>query len=231
MERNLLVGNGINIQFGGIDVYSGSATMDRVVKNIKAGKYTGLTENSLSVDEQYELLDKMVKIIDQIKAGKYRNRADGLFMLMDLDRIKRTYPDSSSITSVFLEDYFLAFEIFNNGFKNQDGEEQNELYRKIIFALLHQIIVDGIYNDCLLYTSADEIDRLRELKQKALTESAEREGLKKRIAEMREFLNSQPTEVLEYDEQLVRRLIEKVTVYDERFEVEFKSGMTVDVER
>lgn len=78
---------------------------------------------------------------------------------------------------------------------------------------------------------ADEIDRLRELKQKALTESAEREGLKKRIAEMREFLNSQPTEVLEYDEQLVRRLIEKVTVYEERFEVEFKSGMKVDVER
>jgi DNA-binding SARP family transcriptional activator len=77
----------------------------------------------------------------------------------------------------------------------------------------------------------DEIDRLRELKQKALTESAEREGLKKRIEEMREFLNSQATEVLEYDEQLVRRMIEKVTVYDERFEVEFKSGMTVDVER
>ena len=48
---------------------------------------------------------------------------------------------------------------------------------------------------------------------------------------MREFLDSQPTEVLEYDEQLVRRLIEKVTVYDERFEVEFKSGMTVDVDR
>lgn len=78
---------------------------------------------------------------------------------------------------------------------------------------------------------ADEIDRLRELKQKELTERAEREGLKKRIAEMREFLNSQATEVLEYDEQLVRRLIEKVTVYDQRFEVEFKSGMTVDVEK
>lgn len=78
---------------------------------------------------------------------------------------------------------------------------------------------------------ADEIYRLRDLKQNALVESAEGEGLKKRIAEMREFLDSQPTEVLEYDEQLVRRLVEKVTVYDERFEVEFKSGMTVDVER
>lgn len=43
--------------------------------------------------------------------------------------------------------------------------------------------------------------------------------------------DEQATEVLEYDEQLVRRLIEKVTVYDERFEVEFESGMAVDVER
>ncbi|MBR1930398.1 MAG: site-specific recombinase [Lachnospiraceae bacterium] len=47
---------------------------------------------------------------------------------------------------------------------------------------------------------ADEIYRLRDLKQNALVESAEREGLKKRIAEMREFLDSQSTEVLEYDE-------------------------------
>ena len=77
---------------------------------------------------------------------------------------------------------------------------------------------------------ADEIDRLRELKQNALVESAEREGLKQRIREMREFLEQQ-SKVTEYDELLVRRLIEKVTVYDERFEVEFKSGAKVDVER
>ncbi len=30
MERNLLVGNGINIQFGGLDVYSASATMNEI---------------------------------------------------------------------------------------------------------------------------------------------------------------------------------------------------------
>ena len=62
-------------------------------------------------------------------------------------------------------------------------------------------------------------------------ESAEQEGLKQRIKEMREFLEQQSTEITEYDELLVRRLIEKVTVYDERFEVEFKSGAKVDVER
>lgn len=35
----------------------------------------------------------------------------------------------------------------------------------------------------------------------------------------------------QYDEQLVRRLIEKVTVYEERFEVKFKSGASVSVEK
>lgn len=78
---------------------------------------------------------------------------------------------------------------------------------------------------------ADEIYRLRELKQNAMVESTEREGLKQRIKEMQEFLDSQATEVTEYDELLVRRLIEKVTVYEERFGVEFKSGAKVDVER
>lgn len=78
---------------------------------------------------------------------------------------------------------------------------------------------------------AEEIEQLRDLKQKALSKSAERESMKQRIAEMREFLETQPAEMSEYDELLVRRLIEKVTVYDERFEVEFKSGMTVDVKR
>ena len=47
---------------------------------------------------------------------------------------------------------------------------------------------------------------------------------------MDDFLNGQPTAITEYDEQLVRRLIEKVIVYEDKFTVEFKSGMTVDVE-
>lgn len=51
------------------------------------------------------------------------------------------------------------------------------------------------------------------------------------MEEMREFLNSQTTEDSEYDEQLVRKLIEKVTVYEGRFEEGFKSGMAVDVKR
>ena len=77
---------------------------------------------------------------------------------------------------------------------------------------------------------ADEIYRLRELKQNALAENAEREGKSQRIAEMTDFLNEQSCELEEYDEQLVRRLIEKVTVFDDKLTVEFKSGVEIDIE-
>lgn len=43
-------------------------------------------------------------------------------------------------------------------------------------------------------------------------------------------LREQPTVLTEYDEPLVRRLIEKVTVYENKFTVGFKSGVTVDVD-
>ena len=38
-------------------------------------------------------------------------------------------------------------------------------------------------------------------------------------------------QIEEYDETLVRRMIEKITVYEDRFTVEFKSGTSVDVKR
>ena len=75
----------------------------------------------------------------------------------------------------------------------------------------------------------DEIYRLREEKQKAQLENLGRDELKKRIADMSAFLKEQPTALTEYDESLVRRLIEKVTIYEDKFTGEFKSGLTVDV--
>ena len=74
----------------------------------------------------------------------------------------------------------------------------------------------------------DEIYRLRDEKQKAQLENAGRDDLRKWNAEMSIFLRKQPTIIKEY-EKLVRRLIDKVTVYEDRFEVVFRSGVMVDV--
>ena len=76
----------------------------------------------------------------------------------------------------------------------------------------------------------DEIHRLRDQKQKLQLENVNREELKKRIADMNTFLREQSTALIEYDERLVQRLIEKVTVYEEKFTVEFKSGVAVDID-
>ncbi len=77
----------------------------------------------------------------------------------------------------------------------------------------------------------DEIYMLREAKQNAQVEGATREGMKQRISEMQQFLAEQTQDITEYDEQLVRRLIEKITVYDEKVIVEFKSDTNVDIHR
>ena len=59
--------------------------------------------------------------------------------------------------------------------------------------------------------------------------SRRRDELQKRITDMSAFLQEQPTALVQYNESLVRRLIEKVTVYEDKFTVEFKSGLKVDV--
>ena len=81
------------------------------------------------------------------------------------------------------------------------------------------------YNDI-----ADEIYRLREEKHNALAEDAEKKAVSQRLLDMTAFLKEQPTLIEECDEQLLRRLIGKVTVFEEKVTVEFKSGVEVDVE-
>lgn len=78
---------------------------------------------------------------------------------------------------------------------------------------------------------ANEIDALREKKAAVVTKDAEQEMLKKRIEEMRQFLQTQSSRVTEYDEQMVRRLIEKITVFDDKLIFQFKSGMTLELKR
>lgn len=77
----------------------------------------------------------------------------------------------------------------------------------------------------------NRIHKLREQRQDVLAQGAERDGRRQRIEEMRAFLEGQINELLTYDEQLVRRLVEKITIYEDRLAVEFKSGLEIAVKR
>ena len=82
------------------------------------------------------------------------------------------------------------------------------------------------------YTAlADDIDNLREEKQKLLVQRAETEGVKKRIAELTDFLQDADQELSEYDEGMVRKYIEQIKVYEGKFTVCFKAKVEINIER
>lgn len=76
---------------------------------------------------------------------------------------------------------------------------------------------------------ADEIYRLRELRQEHMAHNAERQSRRQRIAEMTEFLQGQSGIITEYDDKLVRRLVERVTVFEDCVAVAFRSGIENEV--
>jgi DNA invertase Pin-like site-specific DNA recombinase len=73
----------------------------------------------------------------------------------------------------------------------------------------------------------EEILRLRE--QKGMDDATQKEHTK-RIRELQKFIQSQPSEITEFDEALVKKLLEKVTVHDDYLEFRFKSGVTISIE-
>lgn len=77
---------------------------------------------------------------------------------------------------------------------------------------------------------ADEIFRLRELKQQTTVDTVTRDEQIKRITALQDFIRSQPAELTEFDEALVRRWFKRITVYEDHYTVELKSGLSVDID-
>ena len=76
---------------------------------------------------------------------------------------------------------------------------------------------------------ADEIFQLRELKSKSESGKIQRNEKLSRITDLCDFIKSQPAGITNFDEALSRRLIKKITVFDDHFTVEFKSGVSMEI--
>ena len=77
----------------------------------------------------------------------------------------------------------------------------------------------------------NDIDKIREKKQRILVAKAETEGYKKRIEELQDFINKGDTELSKYDEKIVRKYIKEIRVFDNRLQVFFKAGIDIDITR
>ena len=74
------------------------------------------------------------------------------------------------------------------------------------------------------------IFRLRDQKEQSEFVSHHREEAMNQIKELKDFIVGQETDITKFDEALVKKLIDKITVLADRFTVEFKSGITIDIE-
>ena len=75
------------------------------------------------------------------------------------------------------------------------------------------------------------MEELRNEKEKILLDLAEEKNEQSRLMELEEFLKNQELEIESYDEELVRKLLDKVVIYEERLKVIFKSGIEIYIEK
>ena len=77
---------------------------------------------------------------------------------------------------------------------------------------------------------ADETDVLRKEKQALLLENANRTAARQRLEDLEAFLDEQQEPVTDYDEGMVRRLIERITVFEDHLAFDFKCGLETEVQ-
>ncbi|MRI86325.1 recombinase family protein [Aerococcaceae bacterium WS4759] len=75
----------------------------------------------------------------------------------------------------------------------------------------------------------DKLEAMRKVKQDILVKNASREEKRKRLADIKAFLKSAHTDIEEYEESLVTRLVKNIVIHDEKVEVELKTGDTIEV--
>ena len=110
------------------------------------------------------------------------------------------------------------------GYEDEQALEIDKRLAELQQELINHASRKEDYNDI-----ADEIFRLREMKQKNFTDTAVRDEQVKRINELNDFISQQDTALTEFDESLARRWLKEIVVWDDRFFVELKSGVIVNI--
>lgn len=123
--KTILVGNGFNIELGGID-YLNNAIINRFMKNVKTKDYaTMLYNNTVSNDELADLLTGMYGELKKILKGQYdrycTKEEDKKLISMLQDR----YSISVKIDEVGMEDYFVILRLFHIRYNDDESMIKN----------------------------------------------------------------------------------------------------------
>ena len=147
--------------------------------------------------------DEFNRMIDECMSG---NR-----ILCKKDDFLKTL--QSNITAVITQSDMLSPEVID--------ERLHDLQRELLKKVNQKEDYDAI---------ANEIIRLKDMRKQSEVDSVVKDEQIKLITDLQDFIREQPKEITEFDETLVKRLIDRITVFDEYFTVEFKSGVVIEIE-
>lgn len=143
-KKSVLLGNGINIQFGG-KAYSNRFIMSRIIFNARYDKYDDFFDGTLSGKEIEVLFRGLLPLANTVLEGKY-DEINGIE-----DEVKEAIKEFKGQNAwrgkfehyydIPLEDWFLLLRLFL--LNNEDLTDS----WKVVKQGIEWIILDAIYND------------------------------------------------------------------------------------
>lgn len=132
--NNLIIGNGVNIQFGGLD-YTNKSIIERALFKLKTGDYS---------KEVYTTeIDVWIKLLFQAFPSFLNGDYDKLTLNSDekeeLSNFKKRYNRKTHIYEIGFEDFFLLSELHCR--KNDIGDPEKGYFREF----LRRLFLDSIY--------------------------------------------------------------------------------------
>jgi hypothetical protein len=142
--KTILIGNGINIQYGGKDYYS-NEIVQRAIDNVKSGNFRTIDYPEIIVDHLHKLFGLAVKILEdknyiaqKILTDEDQLALNGFCLRYD----KKVLNDP---TQIGFEDYFLLQRLYFNS--TYDSNKGNSEERNNYFEYLRRFFLDSIYNE------------------------------------------------------------------------------------
>ncbi len=133
--KNIILGNGINIQFGGLD-YSNKQIINRALLKLKLKKYN----KDVYTDEIRVWIKMLYQAIPNFLKGQY----DSLAVLEDekveLSNFKMRYKTNTPISEIGFEDFFLLNELHCR--KNKITNPERFYFQEF----LRRLFLDSIFN-------------------------------------------------------------------------------------
>lgn len=111
--------------------------------------------------------------------------------------------------------------------RNDTSAQKDRIAERLL--VLQQELLNRANNREAYDDVAEEIFHLRELQQQTDSDETTKAIQMERIKELQDFIGQQSNELTEFDEELAKRWLRQITVWDDHYTVERKSGLSIDL--